>query len=535
MMPTPQMQYGSAPAQHTPLVHRLVIWAILAATFAVYAPTLHFQFVYDDKSQVVENPRVHSWRFLPQYFGQHVWAHISRIQPSFYRPLFLVWLRVNHAAFGVHPGAWHLATLAIHLTATGLVYLMLLRLLRDGTSAAFGAAFFGLHPVHVEAVAWVSGATEPLGAVCLLGVVLAFLKMREGGALSARWLVGSLLTYGAGLLVKESAVVLLPSLGVLRWIVDRERATGRARAERVLQDLMPFLGITVLYLLLRVVIFGGLAARTANLSLSSLLFTWPWLVWYYIRTLLWPGRMAPFHDSPVFQDPTLHTLGVPLAALFVLAAIGGLGWILLARRDRAAPVACPIDNIPSRSGLAVFSCSWIVLPLLPVLNLNVLEPGNYIHDRYLYLPSIGLATLVSLLCRELEFPKPGLRRMALSLLVLSLLAVLAVATGRGIRPWSDELSLYAHSYRIAPNNLVVKNNLATALIDHNRCAEAIPLLEDVVARNPNFWMAYANIAGCYIKSADLSKAEAYLARAAQVYPDPEVLAELNAVRQQLGR
>jgi 4-amino-4-deoxy-L-arabinose transferase-like glycosyltransferase len=137
------------------------IAVVLALTFAVYIPTLRYQFVHDDRGQIVENPAVHSWRAVPTYFTAQVWAGVMPEEVgNYYRPLFLLWLRINDVVFGNHAWGWHLTTILAHVLTTLLVYLLAWRLGIDRDVALLAALIFGLHPAHIEAVAWILGVTE---------------------------------------------------------------------------------------------------------------------------------------------------------------------------------------------------------------------------------------------------------------------------------------------------------------------------------------------------------------------------------------
>ena len=88
---------------------RFILGIILSITAITYLGTLRFVFAYDDIHQIVANPFIKSWQYVPQYFITSVWKQLSPLFPgNYYRPLFLVWLRLNHAAFGLHEMGWHL-------------------------------------------------------------------------------------------------------------------------------------------------------------------------------------------------------------------------------------------------------------------------------------------------------------------------------------------------------------------------------------------------------------------------------------------
>ncbi len=141
---------------------------VLVAVFLAYYNTLSFDFVHDDRPQILGNTWLRSWKYLPRYFTSDVWAFQHPVfRGTFYRPIFLLWLRLQYLAFGLKPWGWHFCTVICHVGVTLLVYFTAVRLLEDRLAALFTALIFGLHPTHAEGVAWVSGVTEPLFALSL--------------------------------------------------------------------------------------------------------------------------------------------------------------------------------------------------------------------------------------------------------------------------------------------------------------------------------------------------------------------------------
>ena len=236
--------------------------AILAATFLAYAGTLGFGFVFDDTAGIVRNDSLRAWRYLPSYFTSHVWSFLyPHLLSNYYRPLFLLWLRLNDALFGLHPWGWHLTSVAAHVAVTYLVYCLGLRLTRDAWIAAFAGLIFGLDPVHVEAVAYVSAVPELLCAVFVLAALLAWLRTREGG-LKRTWLAAALALYSAALLSKESGMMLPIFIALYAWIYAAgdggEVGLGK-RLRTALEAVAPFLVVTLFYVPLRVWALKGFA------------------------------------------------------------------------------------------------------------------------------------------------------------------------------------------------------------------------------------------------------------------------------------
>src|SRR5262249_29020991 len=183
-----------------------------------YVGTLGFHFVYDDPAQVLRNPLLHSWRNLPGVFPHDVWSfnQVAGVPPSnYYRPVFLVWLLINYSVFGSHAWCWHLSTLGLHLLVTLLVCRLALALTRDRATALISAAIFGLHPTHIEAVAWISGVSESLAAAPLGVSILCHIRARSvaGGLGPSRfparaYRLASLILCAIAMLSKETAIVL---------------------------------------------------------------------------------------------------------------------------------------------------------------------------------------------------------------------------------------------------------------------------------------------------------------------------------------
>jgi hypothetical protein len=101
-----------------------VVELLLAAgTFLLFCGTLAFKFVYDDRMQILENVSIRQWSYVPQYFTKNVWAMIDpHILANYYRPLFLLWLRINYALFGSNATGWHALSVALHVIVVVQVF-----------------------------------------------------------------------------------------------------------------------------------------------------------------------------------------------------------------------------------------------------------------------------------------------------------------------------------------------------------------------------------------------------------------------------
>ena len=202
----PESSSPGARLRGASLSEKYFLWTVLLITGITYLGTVRFGFVYDDYPQILFNPFVRAWRYVPQYFLNSVWKHMDPLAAgNYYRPLFLLWVRVNYAAFGNRPFGWHADVLLLHLIATGLVYLTIRKMTGRPNIAWMTSLIFGLHPIHHEAVAWISGSTESLFAITFLAAFLAYLRSRESA--KTVWMAVSCGFYAVSLLCKETAII----------------------------------------------------------------------------------------------------------------------------------------------------------------------------------------------------------------------------------------------------------------------------------------------------------------------------------------
>jgi hypothetical protein len=522
-------------------VYSALLAVVVAAIFITYLVTLRFDFVYDDLEQIVNNRYVHSWQYVPRFFTEHVWGHMNpNGSGTYYRPVFMLWLLINHSLFGLDPLWWHLTTVLLHVVATLAVYKLASRLTADRLTACIAAMVFGLHPVHVEGVAWVSGVTEPLLAVLLIPSFICYLNKREHSQQSNKWLILSLVLYGLAMLTKETALV-LPILVMAHECIFGCAAckqqgmadmgdpgegnsgggpsmSGTRRAWGCFVVSTPYLALTAFYLMARVAVLKGLGHPLTPLPVITTILTWPSLLWFYIKLLIWPVGLSVLYDTPYVYEFGIGSFVLPLAAVFMVIA-------LLIYWSKKSPAA--------RTG-----CLWLALPILPVLNISAFYWSELAHDRYLYLPSVGFSIIVAIALRKVRMGRARLFGQSAScvILILTLACLLKQATAYQLPYWANNLEIYSRGVSIAPNNILAKTNLAITMSRRGQFHEAIKLHRQVFERNPHYWLANFNLGYCYYEIGELEIASQYLNRAIEINPtDSKQFIGLGLIKKKMGR
>jgi protein O-mannosyl-transferase len=550
----------------------LTVWitvAILAAgVFVIYGPTLNFQFVLDDH-RFVGDPRVQQPGHVWEYFTSFVWAQVPGGPLSFYRPLFVLWMRLNFILSETSPWGWHLLSVVKHLSVAVLLGLLVWKLLRDRVAALLAGSLFVLHPAHTESVAWVT-VPDPLMSAALLVSLLLYLEYGErlsehaqssAGKIrrkprkqihrgpksdfSIAWLVASAGAFLAALMAKETAIVWPAVLFAVALILPFDKtgkgkaampqgADFRIRLGSAFRETLLFLGVAVIYLLCRFYALGGrLSPATQHLAWSTVLLSWPATLWFYVKVLLWPLRPRAFADPPLTETVSLR--GVLLPGLAVGCAVAILLWTC-SWAWRRARHGLPDEEAARVQRALLLGALILALPILLTLNLNALNPGDFLHGRYTYLPLAGLMILVATLWHLSN------KGRIISLSAAGLLAIaFSVLTVRQESAWKDDLTVFTVAHENAPHNGPVAQNLARAhvqvalsLDEAGRCDEAVPIFEDAIQQYPQDWFAWAGLGECRVKLNDLPKAEQSLRRAAELSHEPRVKEEWQAVRAKMG-
>lgn len=386
------------------------------------------------------------------------WA-FTTFTASNWHPLTWMSHRFDVALFGMNPRGHHLASLLFHITNALLLFWVLLRWTGAVWKSALTAALFGIHPLHVESVAWVAERKDLLSAFFFF-LTLVMYRHYVDCKNGTRYLAMTFL-FTLGLLSKPMLVSLpLLLLGLDYWPLGRYRFRERSgRPENSFKTLSSLLAEKIPLFLLAVLSVvmtwsaqsrgGSLktleeyppAIRLGNACVSAVL---------YIYKMVWPKGLVIFYPHPGEDLSIAQTVlsAVLLAAVTTLAV----------RNARRTPVL-------------IVGWFWYVITLLPVLGL-VQVGVQAMADRYTYVPLIGLFLIMSWGADDLGKSWPY-RRIAFGTAAVAVLLCLAAVTQFQVRTWRSSISVFEHALMFTKNNFVAHDNLAVALRRDGRTREAM--------------------------------------------------------------
>ncbi len=421
---------------------RVALLFVLAA--GCYLNTLGNAFVYDDELQILQNPYIKSWQYLPAIFRTTVWSFIgSAGESNYYRPLMTLTYLGLWKIFGDSPIGYHLFNILVNALVVACVYYAGRELFKEEWSAVIAAIFFAVHPVHTETVSWIA-AVPDLEATLLF--LLGFYVYARGPGTGWKKQALVVTSFLLAMMAKEPALMLVPLLIYYEHFVreGRHETAFTSKVKRYLPMCVAGAG----YLLLRMTLFGGLAPvlQHAQITWPQAIYSAFALVAGYSQLLIWPARLSAFHVFHVSHsfDERAVLVGAGIVAVSVVFAL------LFHRRWPAAS----------------FCIVWMGITLAPVLNARWMA-ANVLTERYLYLPSVGFCWLAGwaakrawdLLGEKLKARTP--LRATLCAAGIALAALGATKTWARNRIWRDDTTLYTKTLETDPDSYVMHLNLGT--------------------------------------------------------------------------
>jgi tetratricopeptide (TPR) repeat protein len=458
----------------------------LLLVVAAYAGLWNCDFVnFDDRSHIYKNPVVKDglgWAQVHDAFTTfpgHLWA-----------PLTWISLSLDVTFFGLNPVALHCVNLALHLAATALLFRAVLRLTEDATAALLVAALFGVHPLNVESVAWITERKNVLSGMfwlLALGCYAAYARDHR-----PRFYGLTLLWYACGLMAKP-AVVTLPCVLLLLdcWPLKRFRTRP---VTWLIAEKLPFLTLAVLasVMTMKAQAGGGAVVGTEYISVGSRVAyafeNWAW----YLGKLGWPQWLGPYYNHPVVADwPTA------IACALVLVTIT----VVCVRKFKKHPQW-------------LIGWAWYVGVLVPMIGL-VQVGGVARADRFSYLPQIGiwlaLAVTVSPLLRSSQA-----RRVALGAgaVVLGFAAV----TSQQVSYWENSIALFERALATTNDNYSALCNAADAHAVAGNFDRAAGYYQAAIRLNPDDADLWNNLGSTLLKWEKYPEALRHFGRALQLRP-----------------
>ena len=544
----------NTPRSRQPMpVRDLRIWLVaiplVLIVIAAFAPALDNGFVNrDDDSNFRDNP---FYRGLG--LAQIKWAWTT-FWLGVYQPLAWLVFEAQYVVWKLDPHGYHATSVILHAANAVVLYVLTVTVLRRcqpdlwlkspwkcSLGAGLATALFAVHPLRVEAVAWVSCQPYLPCALFSMLAVLAYLHAFELSAYPKRgWLVAAFVLFVAALLshaiaVSLPAVLLILDLYPLQRFGDGPRRWFGRAARRAWTEKVPFILVSVVFVGLAIAARSRSVFSTGQPATSARIAQACYGIWFYIKKTVLPLDLVAVYPLPRNVDW--------LAPPFMLSILGTLAifvGVFLARRRWP--------------GLVVAWLSYLVI-LAP--NSGIIQISHEIAaDRYSYMSMLGWVIVVAAwLCRlgqTSSWPRTG--TAGIVVLGLALLVGLILMTRDQCRTWRDSGTLWTHALtccaganavahynmghylfrrgnieaaaahyiealRLNPGDVAVRNNLGVALSRLGKDREAAAQHAEALRLDPRSFDSHYNLGMILSRHGKDAEAEAHYREALRLDPN----------------
>ena len=384
---------------------------IILLTALAYLPSLNNELTnWDDHAYIDENPYIKefSWENIKEMFSEYYIGN--------YHPLTLLTFNIEYQFVKTSPPLYHINNLLLHLLNTFLVFVFIRILFNKLHIAALVALLFGISPLHVESVAWVSERKDVLYAFFFLASIITYIRYVNTD--KTKILFVSILFFVFSLLSKGQAVTLAVSLIAVDYMLGR-----KLFSKRVIIEKLPFLILALVfgYIAIDAQRSGeAVAVEKAETFFHQIVYA-VYAFTSYIVKLIIPHNLSAIYPYPVDQEGNM-----PLWIYLFLIPFAGIIWFFYYSLK---------NNKSSAFGLIFYAVNiFLLLQLLPV--------GKAIMaDRYTYIPSIGIFFIIAVVIDKINIEYPKFRKSFQYLIGVYIL-ILSVFTYNRCNVWENSISLW---------------------------------------------------------------------------------------------
>ncbi len=474
---------------------KYVIYILLTlVTLAVYWQVNKYDFVIiDDPMYIIENHHIQSGFTLEEL----TWAFGIR-SAAFWHPLTWLSFILDYQLYGLNAGGYHITNIILHILSTLLLFWLFNRVTGAIWPGAFVAAFFSLHPLHVESVAWITERKDVLCAFFWMLTLCLYVYYTEKPNIKRYLPV--LLSFVFALMSKSMAVT-LPVVMILLdyWPLSRLRSGNESEKGNPLlwqvKEKSPFFILSVVLSIITYNSQKGLSIEYPIFALNSRITNAFVSFVVYLERLLWPQDMTFFY--PFINHYSVWQL-LTAAVIIVFISI---------------PVIAMARKLPS----LFVGWMWYVVTIAPVIGI-IQVSSQAMADRYIYIPSIGISIMLAWGV-PLLFQNDNIRKKIVFPAAIALLAMLALITWKQCGYWRNSFKLLNHALQIRNDLYIVHDCMGLALSAEGKNKEAIDHFNQALLLKPDYAYAYGNRGTVYMKSGQYQEAVQDLNEAIRLKPD----------------
>lgn len=443
----------------------IILSLVICTAFAYWNVDKCYFVSIDDHQYVSKNPHVTSGLTVRNV----AWA-VTSLEAANWHPLTWMSHQLDCTLYGIRPAGHHLTNLLLHLINTVLLFVALRLFTGTMWRSAFVAALFGVHPLHVESVAWIAERKDVLSTMFMFASLIFYAhyaRSRKPG-----YYGGSLGSFALGLLAKPMIVTLPFLMMVLDIWPLRRPGFSQSRTltspipavkiRTLVLEKLPFLALSAASCVVTVVAqrIGEAIVKTAELPFANRLANAITAYAAYVEKTFWPSHLAFFYPIPRYVSPAPTIIACALLLAISVCAV-------VLRRKRPYLLA---------------GWLWFLGALVPAI--GIVQVGSQaMADRYSYVPIIGLFIAATWLLCDIA----GVGRLVRTAIIVACVSIIC-ATALQARVecgfWKNDYTLADRALQVTKDNFLAYDIKGNFLLDSLRYDEALDCFRKSIALRP---------------------------------------------------
>ena len=474
----------------------ILIAIIVLAGLVSYSNVYHNQFLWDDEFLIQENVFIRSFKNLPQIFSTPSGAGAGRLD-NFYRPMQLTAYTLIYSLVGLKPWAFLLLNILLHLGNACLIFFLIRKIFKKDFLAFLTSLLWVVHPIHTEAVTYMSGIADPLLVFFGLGSFLCYLNFRQKK--QGHSLIFSLILFILALFSKET-IIILPGLFIVYELFFSEKRKSISSYRHIIWFIIIALGyfalrLTVLNFVNTLNLYQESNIYTEHLSIRIFTFLASLLMYYSF--LFFPLNLHLERQFPVFASPLAPQVLISLVILIFLALV-------------------IYKNIKQKKFHLSFGILWFFIGFIPMS--GIIPVNSFLLEHWLYFPSIGFFLCSGVIIHYFWQRYPQVRKVIIVLLSVIVLILMSLTLKRNT-DWKNPIVFYNDVLKYNQGTARVHNNLAMAYVDENHLEKAEEHYLKAIEMGDQYAQTHYNLARLYLITNQTDQAIDHLKRSIEINPN----------------
>lgn len=448
-----------------------LISLVLIITALVFSGTLELDWTnWDDDLFVYEN------RLVREGTPKEIFTESAKYNT--YNPLVISFFSLEWKLVKDKPFLYHLNNYILHLLCTLLVWFLSRRLGLSVWWSCFVSMLFGIHPMRVESVAWITERKDLLYAVFYLAALLTYIRYIASEKKGLFLL--TLLFFVLSLFAKIQAELFPFALMLLDWYYQRRIG------KKVIIEKTVFFVISIIHFLICYFVFikdSYVSAKIESMDLLHQLILGGYAYGVYVLKSLIPYVTSVLYPVPAFLEAA-HWIGALLAIVIFLGALS------LWRQKR----------------FVTFGFLFFTLNIFPLLLAFKAGESAFLNDRYTYIAYIGLFFVIAMSLQQLSEKYPSFKLAIMSMIII-LISIFSMLTVKYIPVWKNSETLWTHVIEKYPHQIPISYlKRGVHFSDHQQTERALDDFNTVIEMDPSNIHAYMSKGYLYLTNNDLENA-----------------------------